>query len=208
MLRHVAGGGRALGVIAAADAEHVLQAALGEAGIGRGRGDLDDAGIGVDIRCRDRGAGAVVAGHEHHALVGEVVGHAHRLLGVAPVVADGQLDLLAQYATLGVDVGDGFLGALAHLLADRGLRAGHRAGDADLDVGPGAAAAKDAGRGNGEENRLEPVHESNPTDWTWLERRAEHTPRDSEFKECGAGATMLCAASRRTAPARTSTGTG
>ena len=47
-----------------------------------------------------------MAGHEHHALRGELVGDRNRLLRIAGIVADLEPQLLAQHAAGGVDVGD------------------------------------------------------------------------------------------------------
>ena len=60
------------------------------------------------------------------------------------------LDLLAVDAAGGVDVGGGLFGALLELCAEGGVRTGDRAGDADRDIRPGAAAERDKrGQGNG-----------------------------------------------------------
>ena len=58
-----------------------------------------------------------------------------------------ELDLLAVDAAGGVDVLDGLLGAVLELRAEGGVRAGDRAGDADLDLrlrgaGEGEASAE------------------------------------------------------------------
>jgi hypothetical protein len=71
-----------------------------------------------------------------------VVGDRHCLLRIAGVVADFQLQLLSDDAALGVDVGDRHLGALADLVAGRGVLTGHRAGDGDQMLGPGVAAGE------------------------------------------------------------------
>lgn len=76
-----------------------------------------------------------MAGHEHHAAADELVGDGHRLTGVARVVADLQGELLAEHAAIGVDVGDRHLRTVAHLLAERGILAGHGSGGSDGDIG-------------------------------------------------------------------------
>ena len=55
--------------------------------------------------------------------------------GIGAVVADVQLDLLAEDAAGGVDVFDRLLGAVLELRAEGGAAAGERAGDAQLDLG-------------------------------------------------------------------------
>ena len=47
-----------------------------------------------------------VPGNEHDAVAGELAGHRHRLFGLAEIVADYQLDLLAEYTAAGVEVRD------------------------------------------------------------------------------------------------------
>ncbi len=71
---------------------------------------------------------------EHHAVIGELVGHRHRLFRVAGVVAHLELQLLAKDAAGGIDVIDRLLGAQLHLRAERGVLAGDRAGGGDLDL--------------------------------------------------------------------------
>ena len=52
-----------------------------------------------------------MAGHQLHALGGELVGDGNRLLRIAGVVADIQHELLAQHAAGLVQVGDGLFRA-------------------------------------------------------------------------------------------------
>ncbi len=70
------------------------------------------------------------------------------------------VDLLAEDAAGGVDVLDGLLGAVLQLRAEGGVRAGDRAGDAELDLGIG-----DAGEGEDRAERdaaqQQFLHESN-----------------------------------------------
>jgi oligoribonuclease (3'-5' exoribonuclease) len=63
-----------------------------------------------------------------------VVGHRHRLLRIAGVVTDLQLQLLSEDAALGIDVGDRHFGTLADLVAGGCILTGHRAGDGDDDA--------------------------------------------------------------------------
>ena len=75
-----------------------------------------------------------MSGHERHLRAGELLADRARLLRIAGVVADLQLELLAHHAAGGVDVGDRRFGAVLELGAERGVLAGHRSGDADGDV--------------------------------------------------------------------------
>ncbi|MNY36299.1 hypothetical protein D3C86_1707800 [compost metagenome] len=68
-------------------------------------------------------------------LVDQAVGHRHRLLRLAGVVALDQLDRLAVDAAGGVDVGRRLARAAPVLLADRRTGAGVRAGHADQYLG-------------------------------------------------------------------------
>ena len=153
----VVGGVGALDVVAAAGAEDVVEALLGELRVGRGRGDLQHALVVVHARRRDRARRAEVPVDEHHALVDELVGHRHRLLRVAGVVTDLDLELLAADAALGVQVLRRQLGAALHLLAEDGVLPGDRAGDGDGHVGVG-----DGGEGHraggAQEQRLQGTH--------------------------------------------------
>ena len=74
-------------------------------------------------------------GDEDHAVADQLAGERHRLIGIAEVVAHDQLDLLAEHAALGVEIRDRQPGAALILLAEPGIGAGHRAGDADQDLG-------------------------------------------------------------------------
>jgi hypothetical protein len=85
-----------------------------------------------------------VADHELDAVSDELVRNRDALLRIGDVVADDDLDLLAIDAAGGVDVGRGLLGALLELRAKGCVRAGDRAGDADQDVCPGAAAERES----------------------------------------------------------------
>ena len=73
-------------------------------------------------------------GDKDDLLADHVVGRRDRLLRIASVVGDDQVELLAEHAALGVDVGDRHLGAALHLLAERGIRAGDRPDHRDRDV--------------------------------------------------------------------------
>jgi hypothetical protein len=141
VLGQVGAGHQALLVVATHDAEDVLQAALGDLRVGRHRRHRD-LRLVVDVGGRDRRARTPVAVHEDDLLVDHRVGHRNGLLRVAGVVADFELQLLAEDAALGVDVGDRHLGALADLVARRGVLTGHRAGDGHQMIGVGVAAGE------------------------------------------------------------------
>ena len=63
ILRQIAGGEAALLVVAAAGAERVPHAAIGELRIGRGRRDLQHAAVEIGVGGRDRRRGAIMADH-------------------------------------------------------------------------------------------------------------------------------------------------
>ena len=69
-----------------------------------------------------------MAGDEDHAVADQLAGQRHRLIGVAEVVADDQLDVLPEHAALGVQILDRQLGAALKPLAGPGVDAGHRRG--------------------------------------------------------------------------------
>ena len=77
-----------------------------------------------------------MSGDEYYAIADQFVGERHGLIGVAGVVADDQLDALAKYTALGVEISDRELGAALILLAEPGIGPGHVAGDCDPDLGP------------------------------------------------------------------------
>ena len=81
-----------------------------------------------------------MADDEFDAVADEFVGDRNALLGIGNVVARFDLDLLAENAAGGVDVGDGLRDSLGQLRAERRVGAGDRTGDADLDLGRRAAA--------------------------------------------------------------------
>ena len=60
----------ALKIVPANHAEHVGEALLGELRVGRVLRDHEDAGVRIDFRCRDCGAGALMA-KDHHYSVGD-----------------------------------------------------------------------------------------------------------------------------------------
>ena len=139
MLEDVIAGDAALLIVAAADAEDVPHAALGDRRIGRSRRDLEDAVLLINLRRRDGDAGIVVANDEFYTVAGKIVGDGDALLGIRYVVAVFHRDLLAENAACLVEIGGGLVDAVLHLRAGGGVRAGNRAGDPDLDLGGGGA---------------------------------------------------------------------
>src|SRR5205807_10450744 len=137
----VVAGDCALLVVAAAGAKNVPHVALGDARIGGGRGDLQDAVLLVDFGGRHGYAGVEMPDHELHAGGGKIVGDRDALLGVGDVVAVGDRNLLAEDAAGLVHVGDRLLGAILELGAEGSLRAGKRSADAESDGIAAAAAA-------------------------------------------------------------------
>ena len=75
-----------------------------------------------------------MADHELDAVADELVGNRHAFLRVGAVVADAELDLLAEDAAFRVDVGDRLLDAVLELGAEGGAAAGDRAGNPELDL--------------------------------------------------------------------------
>ena len=80
-----------------------------------------------------------MAGHEHDAVAGHLIGHRNGLLRVAGIIADRERKRIAQDAAGGVDVLDRLLGASLHLRAEGGVLSGHRTRRGDLDLSRGRA---------------------------------------------------------------------
>ena len=134
VLGDVVAGDRALLVVAAADARHVPELALGEQRVGRGRRDLQHVAVGIGFRGRDRRRRAIMAGDERNLRAADLFGDRARLLRIAGIVLDIQRELLAEQAAGGVEIRHRLFGAVLHLPAERGFAAGHRARDGDGDV--------------------------------------------------------------------------
>ena len=83
-----------------------------------------------------------MAGDEDDAVAGQLARQRHRLIGVAEVVTDDQLDTLAEHAALGVEILDRQLGAALKAIAGPGIDAGHRGGHANPDLGRRRAGAE------------------------------------------------------------------
>jgi hypothetical protein len=127
----VVAGRRALGAVQADGTEDQLVATGSDFRAGGCRGNHDHAFVFVDVGRWLSGAGAKVTDHELDAVVDHFVGHG--LFWIASVVVFFGFEHFAIYAALGVDVGDGLLGAHELHVAVLGHRAGFRAGNTDLD---------------------------------------------------------------------------
>src|SRR5262245_49875919 len=90
-----------------------------------------------------------MTGDEDHAVAHQFASQRHRLIGVAEIVADDELDALPEDAARGVEIRDRHLGGAFELLAAPRLRAGHRAGHANQDVRPRGPAERGEKRDNG-----------------------------------------------------------
>ncbi len=164
VLDDVGADGGALDVVAPAGAEHGRVALrggiVGQLDVRRRRRDLQDLAFLVDVRRGNGAARAVMPCHEHDLVRHHLVGHSGGLLGVAGIVADLQLELLAVHAARGVDVGHGHLGALAQLLSEGRILTGHRADGGDLDLREGRRHRQ--GQGCNGQRAVNPAHESLP----------------------------------------------
>ncbi len=154
----------ALLVVAPADAENVPQAALGDARIGGRRRDLQDAVVLQNLGGGHGDAGIEVADDEFHAVGREFVGDRHAFLRIAAVVADAELDLLAEDAARRVDVIDRLLDALLELGAEGRAAAGQGPRDAELDLGMRASRhRKSKAKRQGEGRAVD--HVDRPPKW-------------------------------------------
>ena len=73
-------------------------------------------------------------GDEGHAVAHQLASERHGLIGIAEVVADDQLDALAEDSAVGVKIFDREFGAALILLAKPCISAGHRTGHANPDL--------------------------------------------------------------------------
>ncbi len=96
---------------------------------------------------------------EDHAVADQFLGGGDRLLGIAEVVRSDELHLFAEDAALGVEVGHGQRRAAVHLLTEPGKLSGHRAGDADQDLGAGRRSAKCRDRNDPHEQQSRADHD-------------------------------------------------
>ena len=99
-----------------------------------------------------------MSGDQRDALGGHLVGDRHGLLRVAGVVADIEIELLAEHAAGGVDVLDGKLGAVLHLLPEGGILTRDRADDRDRRRVALLAPAASGAQGGQSEGCEQPGH--------------------------------------------------
>jgi hypothetical protein len=150
LVGQVVGNGRTLLVVAADDAEHALEALLGQRRVGGGAGDHRHAGAVVDRRGGNRGAGIEVADNAGDLGVDQLLRHGVADLRIGLIVFGEQfeLDLLAAEADPG---GVGFVdreaGAVLVVLAQVRDAAGERGDAADLDHQRRAGVAGGGGGG-------------------------------------------------------------
>ena len=125
---------RGLLIVARVDAHDRRAALFGQDRIRRGRGHHQEAVVRVDVGRGDRRARAGMTVDVFDLLPDDAIGDSHRLLRIAGVVLDHDLDLAAIHAAGVIDRRGGCLRAALHLFADAGDRSGHRSGDGDGDV--------------------------------------------------------------------------
>ncbi len=127
-------GNFALLVITTANTENVVHVTFGQLRVGRSRGNLHDALFEVNFRSRDRGTRAEVTSDKSNTLANELVCNSNSLFRIASIITDFENDFFAVNATSSIEVCNRFLGALGHLFAKGGVRAGHRTDGRDNDV--------------------------------------------------------------------------
>src|SRR4029079_7050533 len=66
-----------------------------------------------------------MAGDQRHVVAGHLVGDGYRLFRIAGVVAELEIELLAEHAACGVDVLDGQFTAILHLSTERCILTGN-----------------------------------------------------------------------------------
>ncbi len=99
-----------------------------------------------------------MAGDERDTVAGHLIGDGHRLLRVAGIVADVEVELLAEHAARFVDVLDGHLAAILHLRAEGGILTRDRADDGDRRGIALLAAAASSDQGGLSEGCDQPGH--------------------------------------------------
>ena len=104
------------------------------------RSGLVEAGVicrtppsSIDVGGRDRRRRAIMAGHERDARAGHLFGDRARLLGIARIVADLELELWPSTPPAALMSATACSAPSLHLLAEGRLAAGHRPADRDLD---------------------------------------------------------------------------
>ena len=149
----ILGDGGSLLVVAADDAEHVVETLLGQLGVGRRAGDHRDAGLVVHGGRRDRDAGIQVTDHAVRLCVGELLRDGRTELRVGLVVFAKHLELdglPADLDLLVVGLVDREVSPVVVVLAEVRDLAGERTRRADLD----GDRFFDGGRGRGGGFRL------------------------------------------------------
>jgi hypothetical protein len=123
----------------------VSRALIGDDRVGGRARNNQDSGIRVHLGSRDCRSGAVVP-DDHIDLVGDqLVRCRDRLLGVAIVISDDELQGLAEQAAALVDLGYGHLDRALVLLAEPRHLAGDRPGRTNQDLGVCGWGAKPDG---------------------------------------------------------------
>jgi len=162
VLREILAGDTPLLIVTAANAVNVgASAIVSEGGAGGGWRDLHRVALGIDLRCRDRRAGAIMSGNEHHIAPGHLIGDGHRLLRIAGIVADREVELLAEHSARSVDVFDGQFATVLHLGAKRGILTRNWADHGDrypIGVFLAAAACKRNGGGKSHDQPGNTLH--------------------------------------------------
>jgi len=122
VIGQILAGDTALHIVAAARPEYVIPAFLcrvvGQGGIGRGRRHLQNAGLVIDRRGRNRRRRTVMSSDEHYLFSYDIVCCRDRLLRIARIVGNNEIELLAEYPALGINIGDRHFGPTGHLLTE------------------------------------------------------------------------------------------
>src|SRR5262245_17306797 len=162
VLREILAGDTPLLIVTTANAVDVGAGAIvSEGGIGGGWRYLNHVALGIDLRCSDRRVGARMSSDEHHIALGHLVGDGHRLLRVAGIVADREVELLAEHSARSVDVFDSQFAAVLHLGAERGIFTRNWADHGDryrISVLPSAAPCKRNGCGKSHDQTGKTLH--------------------------------------------------
>src|SRR6516164_5602016 len=104
-----------------------------------------------------------MSGDKYHVFADHIVRGGNRLLGIASIVSDDQIELPAKHPALGVDVGHRHFGATRHLLAQSGVRAGDRSDDCDRYALRSDAASAERERRRQDDGMDNSVHETAPS---------------------------------------------
>ena len=129
--------------------ESRLEALLRVFRVGRRAGNLRDAAVGIQFGCGDGRAGIQVADHAIDLGIDQLLGNDGALLRIGGIIFSQQLELdlgAANFQPLGIQFLDGQHGAVFVVLAEVGLRAGHRRHMAELDDHFGLAGWRNGSR--------------------------------------------------------------